>query len=271
MASHTTYVSLDIILPLILLQYLPMIYFFVLYYLFIHYRCVKTEIKMSNFSQVCIKGIFQDFKLKPSEAGRKMVLQQQVLPYYIAYLLLAVVAGIYGCAIITFWNQFLIHESSVCDLNFDCFQVNDKGEDVTRLDSCFEFENGTSFTFNGTEYEFECFRFALDYTSAIVSVGGFLSFTMMAAKVYVSIIFGIKGISGAFTYRLVSVLFVSVTLMCSIIFFSLVISVPAISDILLSTHTDTIQFSVYIITLMTVHTTAIVLFMTNTSPYEQII
>ena len=81
-------------------------------YLLFHHRCVNP---------VCIKEIFQDFKLKPSEAGRKMVLQQQVLQYPIAYLLLAVFAGIYVCAIITFWNRFLIHESPVCDLDFDCF------------------------------------------------------------------------------------------------------------------------------------------------------
>ena len=269
MASHTTYFYLDIILPLILLQYLPVIYTFVLYYLLFHHRCMKTEIKMSTFSQVCIKGIFQDFKLKPSEAGRKMVLQQQVLPYDIAYLLLAVVAGIYGCAIITFWNRFLIHESSVCDLNFDCFKVNDKGEDVTRLDNCFEFENVTSFTVNGTKYEFDCFRFALDYTSAVESVGGFLSFAIIAAKIYVSLIFMIKGKSKTCKY-LLSFLFFGSFAICWLVFIFLVIFVPAISDILLSTLTDIIQLVVYAITLVTVYITAGVLFITNTPPYEQL-
>ena len=168
MAIYAIYEDLDVFVPLILLSYLPLIYIFLFYYLLVYHQWFKKELKMSTFSEVLIKGIFQDFKLKDDQ----MMLQKQIIPLYIGYQLYGIVAGIYGCAIITFWNRFLIRESSACDLDFDCFKVNSQNSDAIRLESCLEFENGTSFTVNGTRFDFECYRFALDYTGGIESVGG---------------------------------------------------------------------------------------------------
>ena len=116
-----------------------------------------------------IKVVFKDvFEEKEFFDRDEIVLQKRALPRFAKSWFFISALTIIGCALITFWNVFLIEETFSCDPGLDCFKLN--GSIPTNCTDLQEDE------------EIICFTFAFAIGRAAGTAGGILTLSAFIVK-----------------------------------------------------------------------------------------
>ena len=160
----------------------------------------------------------------------------------------------------SFWNVWLVEEeaSGACLPNFDCFPVLD-GEILqdTPVESCSQSFN-TSKLANATaaitetaevaaeDVSYKCYRFVFRYAQGFGAAGGVLFFTAVFSKVYFCLLIALIKSKHCECLSLVVLNFVWISAIVLLILFVVVnAAIPIVREAVFSTHTDTIQFTLY--------------------------
>ena len=116
-----------------------------------------------------IKVVFKDvFEEKEFFDSVEIALQKRALPRFAKSLFFTSALTIISCALLTFWNVFIIEETFSCDPGLDCFKVN--GSIPTNCTDLQEDE------------EIICFTFVFAIGRAAGTAGGILTLSAFIVK-----------------------------------------------------------------------------------------
>ena len=154
--------------------------------------------------------------------------------------LFAVTINILGTGGAAFFVEFLVEESSVCDIEVDCFALNKTDytpiQQTPLMEKCTDYEND--------DYIIECYQFAFDYASGLSHASGVIFIASLTMKIQAALMIQ----AGTLKHRKVvrSLLF-WVTLFICFTVFLITLSVDVIFDQIYSSTVNTLNFFIYFI------------------------
>lgn len=247
--SHSYYTTLAYGVPLVALIYSPVFILPVALLLyFLIKNCDKENVPhLRTFLSNVLKQVYGDYLNEPEPDT--FTLYGLKLSKRTVIVLFSAVVMILCCTGVSFWSEFLVFESSQCDITLDCFAVNVTSklpiQELPLGENCTEFENDEDFTI-------ECYDLSLDYISAIGNAGSVLvvgSFVMNAqtALSALALYAKEKGKVGICTF-IILMLYQLAGLIVIFLVPLILLAVSVIRNKINNTYYSIIQFTAYYVT-----------------------
>lgn len=170
---------------------------------------------------------------------------RHVRPWLLVVLFMVVIF-VCSCTVVTFWCEFLVDEGDSCDDNrMDCFAMNKVGGGVVQetplsLENCTEYQNDN--------YTIHCFRFSLNYASALGAAGGVLVLATVIMNAQAGLWIGASSQVGkrAWCLAVGGVTTLNVVVVAGLVAMPIVVHVvPFFKERVLSTDRNVVQFYTY--------------------------
>ena len=163
--------------------------------------------------------------------------------------LVSAVLGIFSCILVSFWSEFLISESEVCDQNMDCFVFNSTIETDP-----LSFENCTSYQEQDEEHNIRCYFFSFNYIDAIGNSGIVLVVGAFILTSQVGLLAGLLTLKDKFHgfTRAATIIFLVVTVLFTFFLMLLILSLlilPEWNNHVTRTNNSVVQFTAYYVAL----------------------
>ena len=176
--------------------------------------CCSVRLRSSTAGMV--KFLLGDLVEKKEEDGTKYFIQG--LPLKGSFLSMVTVYSfmITSCALMTFWNKFLVDVTYSCDPNLDCYPLPLASITYWSIPPIVNCSDYVTLPDNMT---IVCFTFTFDYSQAFGAAGGVFAFAVFGIRIVLGIITWLKSKCGKYCF--------------SIILFGIYFGIPIIGSILL--------------------------------------
>ena len=176
--------------------------------------CCSVRLQSSTAGMV--KFLLGDLVEKKEEDGTKYLIKGHPLKGFFLSMVTVYSFMITSCALMTFWDTFLVDVTYSCDPNFDCYPLPLASITYRSIPPIVNCSDYVTLPDNMT---IVCFTFTFDYSQAFGAAGGVFAFAVFGIRIVLGIIIWLK--SKCRKYCLVIVLF------------GIPIAVPIIGSILL--------------------------------------
>ena len=166
--------------------------------------------------------------------------------------LFMVVVFVCSSIVVAFWNEFLVEESYSCQLDVDCFVLDENGNPLQQHplaeENCTKFESSKD-----ANVTLRCFKFVFNYASALGNAGGVLVLASAIMNIQAGLWIGASSCQGKWGRCFAVAAVATLNIVVEVVMISLpfaVFYVPLLQETITKTNGSQVQFFTYWITFL---------------------